>query len=368
MQQEAENRIVMTLDAGGTNFVFSAIQGGNEILKPVRLPSNAHDLDLCLETMIEGFNKVLASLDKKPVAISFAFPGPADYPAGIIGDLPNLPAFRGGIAIGPMLEREFGLPVFINNDGNLFAYGEAISGYLPYINGLIEKSGSPKRFHNLVGFTLGTGFGAGIVMNGELLIGDNSSAGEAWLLRDMANVKTNIEESISIRAIKNAYSAKAGLKFKDAPEPKDIFEIATGFRNGDQDAAVYSYEKMGAALGEAIATVNTLVDGLVVLGGGISAAYPAFLDAAVLAMNSSFYTNSESFPRLVMKVFNLENQDDLQQFVKGGSKMIKVPLTDEKVLYDPLVRTGIGVSRLGTSKAVSIGAYAYAIRKLDAEK
>ncbi len=365
MKQEQDNRIVMTLDAGGTNFVFSAIRGGLEFVDPVRLPSNAHNLDLCLKTMIDGFTSVLGLLKEKPVAISFAFPGPADYPAGIIGDLPNLPAFRGGIAIGPMLEKEFDLPVFINNDGNLFAYGEAIAGYLPYINGLLEESGSPKRFHNLVGFTLGTGFGAGIVMNGELLIGDNSSAGEAWLLRDMANAKTNIEESISIRAIKNAYAAKAGLKFEDAPEPKDIFEIATGLRNGDHNAAAFSYEKMGAALGEAIATVNTLVDGLVVLGGGISAAYPAFLDAAVLAMNSSFYTNTESFPRLVMKAFNLEDKAGLNQFVEGDSKEIRVPLYDDKILYDPLVRTGVGISRLGTSKAVSLGAYAYAIRKLD---
>ena len=366
MQQDQDGRIVMTLDAGGTNFVFSAIRGGEVFVDPVRLPSNAHNLDLCLKTMVDGFKSVLGSLKEKPVAISFAFPGPADYPAGIIGDLPNLPAFRGGIAIGPMLEKEFDLPVFINNDGNLFAYGEAIAGYLPYINGLLEKSGSPKRFHNLVGVTLGPGFGAGIVMNGELLIGDNSSAGEAWLLRDMANAKTNIEESISIRAIKNAYTAKAGLKSEEAPEPKDIFEISAGLRDGDQNAAIYSYEKMGAALGEAVATVNTLVDGLVVLGGGISAAYPTFLDAAVLAMNSSFYTNSESFPRLVMKVFNLEDKADLNQFVKGDSKEIKVPLSDDKILYDPLVRTGVGISRLGTSKAVSLGAYAYAIRKLDA--
>lgn len=365
MQPEKEGRIVMTLDAGGTNFVFSAIQRGKEVMTPVRLPSNAHNLDLCLETMIRGFNTVLDSLSNKPVAISFAFPGPADYPNGIIGDLPNLPAFRGGVAIGPMLEKEFDLPVFINNDGNLFAYGEAIAGYLPYINHLLEESGSPKRFRNLVGFTLGTGFGAGIVVNGELLIGDNSSAGEAWLLRNMENGKTNIEESISIRAIKNAYATKAGIHTKEAPEPKEIAEIASGLKNGNRKAAIYSYEKMGAALGEAIATVNTLFDGLVVLGGGISAAYPVFLDAAVGAMNSSFSTNGDSFPRLLMRVFNLEDKSNLDAFVKGDSRIINIPRTGDKILYDPLVRTGIGISRLGTSKAVSIGAYAYAIRKLD---
>ncbi len=79
-----------------------------------------------------------------PVAISFAFPGPADYPAGIIGDLPNLPAFRGGVALGPMLEEKFGIPVFINNDGDLFVYGEAIAGFLPYVNGLLEAGRQPE--------------------------------------------------------------------------------------------------------------------------------------------------------------------------------------------------------------------------------
>ena len=112
------------------------------------------------------------------MAISFAFPGPADYPAGIIGDLPNLPAFRGGVALGPMLEAKFGLPVFINNDGDLFAYGEATAGFLPWVNDQLAQAGSPRRFENLVGVTLGTGFGGGIVRRGELLTGDNSMAAE----------------------------------------------------------------------------------------------------------------------------------------------------------------------------------------------
>ena len=41
-----DERIVLTLDAGGTNFVFSAMQGMKEIVTPVRLPSNPNDLDL----------------------------------------------------------------------------------------------------------------------------------------------------------------------------------------------------------------------------------------------------------------------------------------------------------------------------------
>jgi glucokinase len=96
---DKDERIVMTLDAGGTNFVFSAIQGNKQILNPIRLYPNSKDLNKCLETIITGFEIVKKVLKEVPVAISFAFPGPSDYPNGIIGDLPNLPAFRGGVAL-----------------------------------------------------------------------------------------------------------------------------------------------------------------------------------------------------------------------------------------------------------------------------
>ena len=126
-----KEHIVMTLDAGGTNLVFSAMQGGKEITEPIKLPTITDDLEACLASLRSGFEQVRDSLEKAPSAISFAFPGPADYEAGIIGDLPNFPAFRGGVPLGPYLEECFGIPVFINNDGNLFAYGEALGGMLP---------------------------------------------------------------------------------------------------------------------------------------------------------------------------------------------------------------------------------------------
>lgn len=366
MYIENDNRIVMTLDAGGTNFVFSAMQGGKEIVETISLPSNASNLDLCLETIVSGFKRVHQSLKQRPEAISFAFPGPADYPAGVIGDLPNLPAFRGGIALGPMLEREFKMPVFINNDGSLFAYGEAIAGFLPYVNDLLEKGGSSKKFQNLIGFTIGTGFGGGIVMNGKLLVGDNSLGAEAWLLRNINDLQTNIEESISIRAIRNVYANSAKIDVDLAPEPKEIFEIAIGQREGDKNAALKSYEQMAVALGEAIATVVTLIDGIVVIGGGISAAHPVFLKKTIEAMNSLFMKpDGEPFPRLAVMAFNLEDNDSLKQFIEGNSKEINIPRTNEKLLYDSLARTGVGISRYGTSRSVALGAYAFATNKLD---
>ena len=99
----ADQRVVMTLDAGGTNFVFSAMRGGEEIVEPVHQSACVDSQSRCLAQIAAGFRAVKAQLQEEPVAISFAFPGPADYPAGIIGDLPNFPAFRGGVALGPFL-------------------------------------------------------------------------------------------------------------------------------------------------------------------------------------------------------------------------------------------------------------------------
>jgi glucokinase len=69
-----------------------------------------------------------------------------------------------------------------------------------------------------------------------------------------------------------------------------------------------------------------------------------------------------------MKAFNLESEAELATFVKGDVREITVPGTSRKVLYDPLKRIGVGISRLGTSRAVSIGAYAFALYALDSAK
>ncbi len=99
-----DKRIVLTLDAGGTNMVFAAMKGGEYVGEPLSLASNASELDACLNTIVAGFYMVKENLAKadenEPVAISFAFPGPADYPNGIIGGyLPNFPSFRDGVAL-----------------------------------------------------------------------------------------------------------------------------------------------------------------------------------------------------------------------------------------------------------------------------
>jgi glucokinase len=367
MPNDSDRRIVMTLDAGGTNFVFSAMQANEEIVSPITLPSNAHDLTLCLKNVVEGFSQVKRCLQESPVAISFAFPGPCDYPAGIVDDLPNLPAFRGGVALGPMLKDKFGLPVFINNDGDLFAYGEAISGLLPYINAKLRAAGSPKQYHNLFGVTLGTGFGGGLVHNGELFLGDNAAAAEIWVMRSKLHNRCYAEEGVSIRAVQRVYLAHSRVKHAETPTPKEIFDFAQGRAGGDGEAARRAFEELGECLGDALANAVNLIDGLVVVGGGLSGAAPFFLPRAVEEMNRPIETlKGDSVPRMEMKAFNLEDETELATFLRGGTREIVVPGTDRRVLYDPLKRVGVGLSRLGTSRAVAVGAYAFALHALEA--
>jgi len=355
----------MTLDAGGTNLRFSALRGGKPVAETVSLPSNGDDLEKCLANIVEGFNRVKALCPQPPAAISFAFPGPADYPRGIIGDLGNLPGFRGGVALGPMLEEKFGIPVFMNNDGDLFVYGEAIGGILPHVNGLLEKAGSPKRYKNLFGITLGTGFGGGIVRNGEIFIGDNSASGEVWLLRNKLDPSMNAEEGACIRAVRRVYANQSGTPFDQVPEPKELSEIANGNMVGNQAAAREAFRCLGESAGDAVANAITLIDGLTVIGGGISNAWPLFLPALVDELNSTF-TNpaGNKFRRLLPAAFNLEDTVQLETFLKGETRTIKVPGSDRSLAYDPLLRVGVGMSRLGTSQAIAIGAYAFALQKL----
>ncbi len=358
-----DKRIVMTLDAGGTNFVFSAIRGLISIIEPITLPSNGDNLDKCLNSIITGFKEVEKMLPEKPVAISFAFPGPADYPNGIIGDLGNLPAFRGGVALGPMLSELFGLPVFINNDGDLFAYGEAIAGLLPEVNKMLTDAGSPKQYKNLFGITIGTGFGGGLVYNGQLFIGDNSAAAEIWLLRNYLNNEIFAEESVSIRAVQRVYQQYSNDNSNLSP--KEIFEIAEGNTRGDQQAALRAFEQLGVVVGDALANAVTLTDSIIVIGGGLSNAWKFFSPAMLKVLNGKIHTlNGDSIDRLELKVFSLEDEAGRKAMATGGLTRIKVPLSNKIVDYDPMKRIGIGLSKLGTSQAVSVGAYAFALSKL----
>lgn len=356
---------MLTLDAGGTNFVFSAIRGCMEVVKPVRVDAVHKCVNACLKSIVDGFHSVMEALDERPVAISFAFPGPADYRHGVIGDLPNFPAFRGGVALGPYLRNKFGIPVFINNDGALFAYGEAMEGELPRINAMLRQKGSHKHYDNLIGITLGTGFGGGVVTDGRLLYGDNGCGGYVWNMRNFRCGEMIAEESVSARGITRIYREHASGD--DRPlTPEDIFNIAEGMADGDKNAALVCFREFGEAAGEAIAHAMDIVDGIVVIGGGISHAYKYFMPSLVGHLRSSLKTYSgEEFPIVSPAVYDLTVESGLEEFLHDGTVRLPVPDTDETVEYEVGKKTGVTVSSSGANRSIFLGAYAFALNQLD---
>ena len=86
----------------------------------------------------------------------------------------------------------------------------------------------------------------------------------------------------------------------------------------------------------------------------------------VAEMNAPYETPTGPLVRLEMTAFNLEDPEERARFVAGEVKEIVVPGSTRTVTYDPLERVGVGLSRLGTSKAVALGAYAFALTALDA--
>ncbi len=360
-----ETKTILTLDAGGTNFVFSAMRDFEQIIEPVRLPAHADDLDRSLQTLRDGFEQVSRQLNGKAEAISFAFPGPANYALGIIEDLPNFPAYNGMLPLKDILQEQFKMPVYINNDGDLFAYGEAKAGLLPEVNKRLREHGSEKQYKNLTGLTLGTGFGAGIVIDGVLLGGDNSCGAGIHDTLNALHPNWNIEDSVSARAILREYGAESGEDVSDRM-PVDIYEIAHGRKEGDAASAKRAFTLFGISLAHAIANISTLIDGMVVIGGGLSESWDLFAPYMFRTLRMPYQKadgSTQGSRRLSVDVYDLESEMDA--FLAVNPVTISVPGTSKTVTYDRSPRIGVGRSRLGASHAISIGAYAFALQQLN---
>ena len=169
-----------------------------------------------------------------------------------------------------------------------------------------------------------------------------------------------------LEAVRRVYAERTGIPFDQAPEPKVIFDIGQGKQSGNKAAATEAFRRLGEVVGDAMGNALTLVDGLAVVGGGLSGASPLFLPALVAELNGNYTgPKGNQFHRLPSTVFNLEDPAQLKKFLEGETREITVPGGKRKIKYDPLQRVGVGISRLGTSEAVAIGAYAFALRKLD---
>src|SRR5665213_3265078 len=97
---------------------------------------------------------VYSLIDKDVKAIGIGVPSVVDVKLGIVYDVVHIPSWK-EVHLKELLENRYHIPVFVNNDANCFALGE-------------HHFGKGKGIDNMIGLTIGTGVGAGIIVNNQL--------------------------------------------------------------------------------------------------------------------------------------------------------------------------------------------------------
>lgn len=249
-------KAILGLDIGGTGIKGGVLVKGHlEDIRSIPTPA-LESKEFILET-IASFIETYAHYDF--VGIGIGIPGLVDSREGIVLGLKNIPSFQ-HVELKKFLTERFAKPVFVNNDANCFAIG-------------VHKYGVGKPFKNLVGITLGTGVGGGIVINGQLYSGMYSAAGE-WC--SAPYLEHNYEYYCSGKFFQNIYKSK----------PKALAKLALA---GDP-VAIKAYEEFGHHLGELLKVIlYSLAPEAIVLGGSIRKTYPLFKKSLFKSLETFAY-------------------------------------------------------------------------------
>lgn len=155
------NSKYLGVDIGGTKVQVGVVRHG-EVVQQLRFETSATaPQEQILAELVECLAPLL---DAEVAGIGVGVPGLVDEENGIVHNVLNIPSWR-EVPLGQYLRDCFGKPVVVGNDANAFAIGEKVYG-----------QGQP--YANLVGLALGTGVGAGLILNNQLYVGTLSSAGE----------------------------------------------------------------------------------------------------------------------------------------------------------------------------------------------
>ena len=236
------NSIKLAIDLGGTNIRIARVENGQcTDHRSIPCPANEEASVVVdhLSQLIEGL------IDDRVKGIGIGVPSIVDTQAGIVYDVANIAAWK-EVPLKALLEEKFRVPVAVENDCNCFALGECMFG-------------AGRDCSNMVGVTIGTGIGAGIIIDRKLYGGLYRGAGEVGTLpyRD-----ADFEHYCS-----SFFFKKRGINAE---------KLAEKARRGDASAQEI-WDEFGGHLGEFIkAIMFTYAPQLIVFGGGISSAFPLF--------------------------------------------------------------------------------------------
>tara|TARA_R100000935_G_C2719994_1_gene117543 strand:- start:71 stop:484 length:414 start_codon:yes stop_codon:yes gene_type:complete len=125
-----------------------------------------------------------------------------------------------------------------------------------------------------------------------------------------------------------------------------------------------AYDSVAKVAAEALANVMNIIDGGVVIGGGIAGSSKLLLPQILEHLNGKIENrNKDRFNRIVSQAFSFEEQKTKQAFYKTAMKKIKVPFSTREIEFVEDKRVPVGISRLGTNNATMLGAYAVALSK-----
>ena len=243
--------------------------------------------DEVIALTITGIDQLLRehSVSHKVLHCVAGAPGITDVRGGRVLSAPNLEDWH-DVPLAERLYRETGIPTTIENDVNLGALGEG-------------RRGVAVGFENFVFIAIGSGVGAGIVINGNLFHGANWSAGEVGYMQvpglPSQPLKVNrlgaLESSIGGEGIKNGWLALANGSRSEMQrlQPTEIFDLAAA-GNARAQRVLQETSKL---LATAITNMSLVLDApLVVLGGGIGR-HPGLVEAVGKAVSKNEFASPE---------------------------------------------------------------------------
>ena len=266
----AEN--IIGIDLGGTNMRSGKVVDG-KIIKIEKEPTPATGTE---EEVLEKLFQIIDQcIDNQTESIGVGVPSVVDVKKGIVYDVVNIPSWK-VVPLKEILENRYKVPTYINNDANCFALGE-------------KYFGKATSYKNIVGLTIGTGLGSGLIFNDKLYEGINCCAGEVG---NISYKESNIEHYCS------------GQFFSDVKGTTALesFNLAS---KGDKDALAL-FAEFGSHLGQAIKSVLYAYDPeIIIFGGSLSKAYDFYKDAMFESISNIEYRNV--LANLRIEISELEN-------------------------------------------------------------
>ena len=158
---------VIGLDLGGTNSVFGIVDNRGEIKATTAIKTQGYDTaEKYVKAAVEALQIIIEQVGGIDKIKSMGIGAPnANYYKGTIENAANILWAKGIVPLAEMFSQALGVPVAMTNDANAAAIGEMAYGVA-------------RGMKNFIMITLGTGVGSGIVVNGQLVYGSDSNAGE----------------------------------------------------------------------------------------------------------------------------------------------------------------------------------------------